>query len=64
MSFRRQAVLLMGQMAEEHGYAASLRDRYGYDQIETLGAEAFRALVAEHADAERTDVLRREHRRW
>ncbi|MFK7939427.1 MAG: NAD(P)/FAD-dependent oxidoreductase [Roseovarius sp.] len=32
-------------MAHEHASANHLRDRYGYDQIETLEPEAFRALV-------------------
>ncbi len=33
------------EMHEGHAYAAHLQDRYGYDQIETMDAEAFRALV-------------------
>ncbi len=33
------------EMREEHEEAAHLRDRYGYDRIEALDAEAFRALV-------------------
>ena len=33
------------EMREEHAEAAHLRDRYGYAEIETLSAEAFRALV-------------------
>ena len=33
------------EMAEEQDYAKHLQNRYGYDQIESLDAEAFRALV-------------------
>jgi gamma-glutamylputrescine oxidase len=32
------------EMAEEHAYAEHLATRYGYDQLETLEAEAMRAL--------------------
>jgi len=33
------------EMREGHAYAAHLQNRYGYDQIETMDADAFRALV-------------------
>jgi gamma-glutamylputrescine oxidase len=39
------ACFSQADMAHEHASANHLRDRYGYDQIETLEAEAFRALV-------------------
>lgn len=37
------------EMAEEHRYARHLQERYGYDRIEALDAEAMRALVPSHA---------------
>ncbi|EAP76716.1 NAD(P)/FAD-dependent oxidoreductase [Roseovarius nubinhibens] len=38
------ACFTRAEMADEHDYASHLRDRYGYDQIETLDREAFHAL--------------------
>ena len=38
------ACFTRAEMAEEHDYASHLRDRYGYDQIETLNRDAFHTL--------------------